>query len=195
MRITSKLSYNEHRQITDGVGAVLITREHAWPKDAEPDFPFDELTTHAGCPNVYQRYVDAATSTCEHIYVQDDDCRINTRQLWEHYDRRHITNANSKYFIDAYAGTGTALVGWGCFFPRVLCERFVELEQELRRMFGDDLFFTEADRIFTFLNQPHHTVEMPIMMFQRNTDRLSSRPNHYHDRQQVFSILKEAFLV
>jgi hypothetical protein len=164
------------------VTAVLITRERAYPQDIRVDFPFDEVLVETSCPNVRRRYELALRAKSDVIYTQDDDAEIDIPALWAHYDGR-LTNAITPYHRDVYAPTGMTLVGWGCFFPKLLIDfsrweaRYGEVDE------------VEADRIFTYLAQPHNTVVMPIAEHKRR-EQLCQRPDHYPARDRILAKLR-----
>lgn len=171
------------------VSAVLITREMSWPLDARIDFPFEEKLVCTECPNIFRRFELAASARFETVYVQDDDVIVDIRRLSKLYDGC-ITNIMPLGFQNIYAGTGVTMVGFGCFFPRRMAEHFVKHQQFWRDRFGDAMFDTEADRFFTFANQPFNEVMVPLRQISRPV-KMSERPNHYQIRSEIFTRLKD----
>lgn len=165
------------------VTAILITREDRYPTDIRMGFPFDEVIIETGCPNVRRRFELALGARNETIYTQDDDAEIDINALWHHYDGS-LTNAITQYHKDAYEGTGVTLIGWGAFFPKSLIDfsRWEAAYGEVDAM--------EADRIFTYLAQPHNTVVMPIQERPRGT-RMCLEPGHYQTRDRIIRMCKD----
>jgi hypothetical protein len=168
--------------------AVLITRERAWPSDARVDYPFGDVQIATDCPNVFRRFELAAAAQSDTVYVQDDDIVTNIQRLAAHYDGR-LTCVMPLGFQEIYAGTGVTMVGFGCFFPRRMAEHFVKHQQFWREHFGDDIVDTEADRFFTFSNQPCQQVDQGVRQIARPI-RMSARPNHYAIRSELFRRLR-----
>jgi hypothetical protein len=152
------------------VTAVLITREKRYPTDIRFNFPFDETLIKTSCQNVNDRYDMALQARNDLIYFQDDDAEIDILRLWSQYNGR-ITNVISPWHRNFYHQTGITLVGWGAFFPK----EFIDFTP-WTRVYGA-LPHQEADRVFTFLNQPHNSILLPIRKIERNTS-LWKRPNH-----------------
>jgi len=165
------------------VTAVLITRERYWPKDVPIAFDFDEVIVETLCPNVRRRYELALEARNEVIYVQDDDMVVDIAALWPHYDGR-LTNAMIPGMHDIYKDTGVTLVGYGAFFPKALIN-FSRWEKQ----YGE-VDAMEADRIFTYLAQPHNVVFQPPVQIDRPV-KMCQRPCHYEVRQKFFNMLKE----
>jgi hypothetical protein len=172
------------------VTAVLITRENQWPADAVLDFPFSETLIGTKSPNVWRRYQLAAEAHNPTIYFQDDDCRIDVAHLYRFFDGEHLTHAITPGHWHIYNGTGVTLIGWGSFFPRTMVEDFMEHEGFWRNKFGDEIFENETDRLFTYANQPHNSIFMPITQFQRPV-KMCERPGHYAVKDMVLRTLRE----
>jgi hypothetical protein len=171
------------------VTAVLITREAQYPADAWPDFPFQDVSVVTQCPDVLTRYKVAAHALSPVVYFQDDDCRVNVEALWDHYDGR-LTHAITLGHKRIYDGTGVTLIGWGSFFPTEKARVFVDSLPYWNEIFGADVVAMEADRIFTFVNQPHNSVIMPIMQFARRV-KMCERSGHYQLKDRMIKRLKE----
>ena len=165
------------------VTAVLITREASYPRDIKIDFPFDEVLIETDCPNVLRRFELAEKASSDIIYVQDDDAEIDIHALWSHYNG-HLTNAMSEFHLQAYAGTGVTLVGWGAFFPKSV----INFEPWQKRYGAVDEM--EADRIFTYFARPHNSILMPIREVRRSV-RMSARVDHYSIRDSIIRQLKD----
>ena len=164
------------------ITAVLITREDAWPKDVPLNFDFDELLVETRCPNVRRRFELAQQAKHEHIYVQDDDNVIDIKALYEHYDDEHLTNVMIPGIHETYEPTGVTLLGYGAFFPKSLINfsRWERTHGEVDAM--------EADRIFTFLAQPHRVVFQDVKQIRR-AEKMCERQGHYETRQRFFDAL------
>lgn len=152
------------------VTAVLITREESYPRDIAINYPFEQVLIKTHCANVNDRYEMALSARNDLIYFQDDDAEINSRELWKHYNGR-ITCAMTPYHLNYYKGTGMTLVGWGAFFPKSMIDFTL-----WTKTYGP-LPPQEADRVFTFLNQPHNPIVMPIRKVERPV-ALWKRPEH-----------------
>ena len=172
--------------------AVLITRELEWPAEARVE-GFVSHHVRVKSPNVWERYRIAAECASDDVYVQDDDCEIDIDRLYHVYvreGRRMITNAIPFGHQQNYKDTGVTLIGFGCLFPRKLAVEFVAQRQRWVDVFGETLVDTECDRIFTFVNQPHHNVVMPVREFRR-ANCMSNRPGHYQVRDSLIKRLHE----
>lgn len=164
------------------VTAVLITREREWPKDCRVDFDFDEVLIETNCVNVRRRFELAKTAKNDIIYVQDDDNVIDISKLWEQYDGR-LTHAITDGHAEIYAGTGVTLIGFGAFFPKSLID-FSRWEADC-----GEVDAMEADRIFTYLAQPHNSVFIPIMQIDRPV-KMCYRPGHYERKNNIIEQLR-----
>jgi hypothetical protein len=166
------------------ITGVFITKEKEYPKEIDTS-GFDEVIIKTESQHVYQRYLSAAEAKNDIIYVQDDDCILDWRELLKHYDGR-LTNGITAHHKAAYEGTGITLVGWGCFFPKVMLGVF---PQYIDRWGVDPMLLREADRVFTYLNQPHNTIIMPHEDI-RQVERMSHEPLHYAYQRQVLRKLR-----
>lgn len=158
----------------DQVSCVLITREKEYPKEISTE-GFGEVLIATESPSVYQRYLLAAKAKHDIIYVQDDDCTLDYRELFSHYNGC-LTNAMTMHHLQAYMGSGCTLVGWGCFFPKEMLKAF---DRYIAKYGEDAHLMREADRIFTVLNQPHNTVIMPHHDFTAQTNRMWNQSEHW----------------
>lgn len=164
------------------VSAILITREKKYPIKIEG---FDEIIIKTESPSVYQRYLEATKARNEIIYFQDDDAIVDFNELWKHYDGR-LTNGTTQHHQSYYKDSGITLVGWGCFFPKKMLSVF---SKYIEKYGADEQLFREADRIFTYLNQPHNTI------IQKHEDlnqvnRMSHEGNHYSSLTTVLKKLQ-----
>lgn len=159
---------------------VGITREKEYPKQIDTSW-FDEVLIKTESPSVYERYLLAEQAKNDIIYVQDDDCIVDYKELWKHYNGG-LTAGITQHHHDAYMGSGVTLVGWGCFFPKSMLKNI----QKYIDVYGKDAhLLREADRIFTFLNQPHNLVIMNHTDFTPQTNRMWNEPNHWESMRQA----------
>ena len=155
------------------VTAILITKHKEYPIKLEG---FDEVIIVTECPNIYTRYLTAMKAKNEIIYVQDDDCIVDYEELFKHYDGR-LTNSMTEHHLNQYKDSGVSLVGWGCFFPKSMLSVF---DKYIAKYGPDDFHLKrEADRIFTYMNQPHNSIVMPHQDLEQTPDRMSFEPKHY----------------
>lgn len=171
------------------VTAVLITKLPEYPSEIKID-GFGEVIVKTNSNSVYERYLQAEKASKDIIYFQDDDCIVDYRELFKHYDGR-ITNSlwgRDQFYKDISGGRIT-LVGWGAFFPKSM---LVSLNKYTDKYGIDKYLLREADRIFTWLNYPHNTIKMPHTNLQSSilSDRLSSDPNHLDYLRETISRLK-----
>lgn len=162
------------------ISAILITRDKKYPK-IDIDFPFDEVIIETECPYVRRRFELAGQARNDIIYVQDDDCEINVKELWKHYDGP--TCAITQHHRDYYRDTGVTLIGFGAFFPKKAMD-FSRWEES----FGE-VPKQEADRVFTYLT-PFNEIVMPIKMIDRPV-KMSDEPEHYNDLKKLIAKLHE----
>lgn len=143
---------------------------------------FDEFIVEVNCPSIYRRYELSSTAKNDLVYVQDDDCLIGVKELFEYYNGQ-LTNAINPHHLEAYKGTGITLVGFGTFFPKSM----VNFTKYLDKYEVDDLFLSQTDRIFTYLNQPHNSIVLPIHHLPRATEygRMSTTPGHYENLRMI----------
>ncbi len=159
------------------VTAVLITKEKEYPKEVLDSLPkFNELIIEKECPSIYRRYELAAKAKNDLIYVQDDDCIVDVWELLSFYNGR-ITNFITPQHKKYYEGMGITLVGWGTFFQR----RMVDFAPYLEKYPIDDVFLTQTDRVFTYLNQPHNSIITDVKHLSTavGPGRMSTSPGHW----------------
>jgi hypothetical protein len=174
----------------DKVSAVLITREREWPRDALLNFTFDEVIIEERCAGVHRRFELALQARNEIVYVQDDDCLIDIPKLWNRYDGTMtyaITPAHNRIY-EELCGNRTCLIGWGCFFPRVLADPtrwtpYTDVHGPVPSI--------EADRVFTWFAGPRQPVIMPIRNLPRQSAMSRDNREHYTSRDRILRQLKE----
>lgn len=163
--------------------AILITKEKEYPKEVLDSLPFfDEVIIETNCPNILRRYELAEKARNDIIYVQDDDCTIDVKELFYKYNDR-ITNAITQHHIDWYKDTGITLIGYGAFFPK----QMIDFSWYIDKYGIDALLLTQADRVFTYLNQPHNSIVMDINNLPTATlgDRMSTSPGHWENLENI----------
>lgn len=163
--------------------AVLITKEKEYPKEVLDSLPeFEEVLIEVNCPNILRRYELASQARNNLIYVQDDDCIADVEKLESLYNGQ-ITNAMTEHHFNWYGGSGITLIGWGAFFPKDM----INFDRYLDKYPIDELFLREADRVFTFLNQPHNSFVMDINILPTATlgDRMSSTSEHWETLSKI----------
>lgn len=163
--------------------AVLITREKEYPKEVLDSLPkFDEVIIETECPNILRRYELATKARNDIIYVQDDDCIVDVMVLYALYNGQ-ITNAMSSHHFNWYRDSGVTMVGWGAFFPK----KMINFDRYLDMYGVNPLFLAQADRVFTYLNQPFNSVVMDINHLPRATDgnRMYRNESHWEDLEKI----------
>lgn len=169
---------------------VLITRDKEYPQvvlDHVNSFGFDEVIVKTESPSVYERYVQSCKARNEVVYVQDDDAIVDIQALWDAYNGQ-LTNGMTENHNNWYKTKGgITLVGWGCFFPKKMLDSFHKYVD----MYGkDEHLLREADRIFTYLNQPHNTIIMSHEDLPQVNRMSTTDPNHYVYIDQVLEKLR-----
>lgn len=165
------------------ISCILITKDTVYPKEVLDSLPeFDELIIETKCTNILRRYTLTLEAKNDVIYVQDDDCIINVPELLKHYNGA-ITNATTEHHQQFYAQLGMTLIGFGCFFPKKL----INFEKYTNKWGIDSLLLSQADRVFTYLNKPFHSIIMDIKHLPRATDnsRMSTQPNHWNNLELI----------
>ena len=169
--------------------AILITKDNSYPQEVLSSLPdFDEVLIYTNCPNIFGRYTLALKAKNDLIYVQDDDCIVEDIELlYAHYDGT-ITNFMQGSHTELYRGTGITLIGWGAIFPKHL----IEFSRYTNRYGMDEHFLREADRVFTFLNQPQNTIFGTIKNLDSASDgsRMWRADDHF---QRLEKIIQKCF--
>jgi len=173
------------------ISCILITRHKEYPQMVleRLDLPgfFDEIIIVTECPSVYHRYLAAMKAKNEIIYVQDDDCMVNFQVLFSKYNGQ-ITNAMTKPFIEKYKDIDCTLIGWGAFFPKSMLSVF---DRYISKYGVDAHLLREADRIFTSLNKPWNTINMPHEDLDQTPDRMGYQPDHYTSMNEALEKCKK----
>lgn len=171
------------------ISCILITKLDVYPEiimeRLDTGF-FDEILVVNNSANVYNRYLSAQKAKNEIIFVIDDDALVNYQVLFKSYNGQ-ITNAMPKEFIEKYKDSGCTLVGWGCFFPKHMLGVF---DKYIVKYGVDQHLLREADRIFTAMNQPFNTVQMPHEDLDQTPDRMGYQPEHYTSMNEALEKVK-----
>ena len=153
---------------------------------------FEDIILAEGSKRMYNRYEAVWGAKNEVIYTQDDDCIIsNIKELLGAYRPDRIT-ANSKmermlWYEDLYAGR-VCLVGYGAIFHRDLVKN---MNKYLDEHGEDHLFYREADRVFTWLNEKKIIVaDKSIKDFPAAFGGLSFEPDHWKSMDVMIRRLK-----
>jgi hypothetical protein len=168
------------------VSAVLITRGDVPVSPVVYSLPFEDVVvwdTSLRGPQVraalmYARYM--AVASCKHdiIYVQDDDCIVDARSLVQQYQMGTVTCNMPVEKREEYnrIAPGISLVGWGAVFHRARLKAF---DSYIEKFPADDLFYREADRVFTYLNSIVE-VDVPFRHLPHayNKNRMGAQPEH-----------------
>lgn len=168
------------------ITAVLITRDKEYPKEIDTSW-FDEVLIRTESPSVYERYLLAEKAKNNIIYVQDDDALFDYKQLWQFYNGQ-LTNGITREHQNMYRDSGVTLVGWGCYFPKAMIKN---IDKYIEKYGVDAHLLREADRIFTYLNQPHNNVIMPHVDFRpQKQGRMWNEANHWESMRQAILKVK-----
>lgn len=163
--------------------AILITKEKEYPKEVLDSLPpFDEVIIETECPNILRRYELALKARNDLIYVQDDDCVVDVLSLREQYNGE-LTNFITEHHYYAYLGTDITLIGFGAFFPK----KAIDFTRYLDVYGVSELFLTQADRVFTYLNKPRHQIITNVQHLPSATadDRMSTTEGHWDNLENI----------
>lgn len=166
------------------ITAVLITKDKEYPKEILDSLSVDEVLIETECKSVHRRYELALKARNDIIYVQDDDCIADLALLRRYYNGQ-LTNLISPEHYETYKKTGMTLVGWGTLFPKAMIDFSPYLD-----VYGvTPLFLSQADRVFTYLNQPHNSILTEIHHLPRATDstRMSTQPDHWDNLNKIIN--------
>jgi hypothetical protein len=165
---------------------VLITKEKQYPQIILNSLAevFDEVLIQTQCQSVYKRYELALEAKNDLIFVQDDDCIADVDKIFKEYNGQ-ITNAMTPHHYEYYKNMGITLVGWGAFFPK----KMIDFGRYLEVYGTDALFMSQADRVFTYLNQPFNSIVMDIQHLPTaaGPGRMSTTSDHW----EKLALIKE----
>ncbi len=125
------------------------------------------------------------------VYVQDDDAIVDVPAVLEQY-QANIVACNMPMDRRCEYPDGIALVGWGAVFDARLVDRAFRRywayagSRGLTDKWHDDVFRSEADRIFTGLSELK-LIDVPFehLSCAHGRDRMGRRPNHGDMRRRV----------
>src|SRR5260221_4549314 len=163
---------------------IGITTQKEYPKEIDTS-EFDEVLIKTESPSIYERYILASKARNEIIYVQDDDCIVDYNELWKHYNGQ-ITNGITQNHLDKYKETGVTLVGWGCFIHKKM---LINIGKYASKYGVDVHLLREADRIFTYLNQPFNSIIMNHEDFTPQMNRMWNENNHWTSMNEAIEKL------
>lgn len=131
------------------------------------------------------RFIAAAGARNDVLYVQDDDCVVEAEALARQFDHASVLCNMPQDRRAEYDGTGIALIGWGCIFPRRALDVF---GRYLAKYPMDELFLRECDRVFTYLNR--ETVQLTEVGFTHlpvafGDDRMGRERRHRTDFLEI----------
>ena len=165
---------------------VGITTEKEYPKGLVDFADFDEVLIKTESPSVYERYILASKARNDIVYVQDDDCIVDYKELFKHYNGQ-ITNSMTINHQSHYEPLDMTMVGWGCFFPKIMLKNIGKYAS----VYGVDAhLLREADRIFTYLNKPFNTQIMEHQDLPQVNRMSTTDPQHYKYIPEVREKLK-----
>lgn len=174
------------------VSAVLITRENAWPTDAQAHldaFGFDEVLLETRCPGVHRRFELARQARHDVVYVQDDDCTLDIFRLWTSALPHQLTygiTPDQKAVYDGLCGSRVCLIGWGAFFPRAWADP-ARWQPFIDRV--GPVPSHEADRVFSYFAEPKVPVLLQVQQLQRRHAMSRDNGSHYESRAQIIAQL------
>ena len=182
------------------ITAVLITwkRQHNIPRIVETLLKvpqINEILIHDNSKGknkaCYRRFELALKAKNDLIYTQDDDC-INHDVTELISEFKYLTCGATQGYIDAlgdepYSNTNLALLGFGSLFKKGWID-FSKYKYP-----HDDLFYREADRIFTLgLKDKPKIVKCNIELLDEKLGAMSLDVNHLKDRQEIIKRCKLA---
>jgi hypothetical protein len=164
------------------ITAVLISKDDKYPQGVLDSLDFDEVLVETKCPSVARRYELALKARNDLIYVQDDDCLVDTKALIRAYNGQ-ITNFMTPGHYASYEGSGITLIGWGALFPK----KMINFDKYLDVYGVNPLFLSQADRVFTYLNQPHNSLITNVNHLPSATDgsRMSTQSDHWENLMKI----------
>lgn len=181
-----------------GVSAVLITYGDVALEPILYSLPFEdivvwnskELTPMQRTMQMYGRYKAADQCKNDVVYVQDDDCIVDVRQLVHQFKIDSVTCNMPVAKREEYKmlAPGVSLVGWGAVFHKDCLNVF---DKYIGGCPADDLFYREADRVFTYLNHVRN-VDVPFrhLPHAHHKSRLGAQPEHLASLAKIHERLR-----
>jgi len=135
---------------------------------------------------VYGRYAAVLESSRPIIYTQDDDCVVDASIILHAYEPgRVVCNMPDRRRADY--PDGIALVGWGACFDAELVHR---MDSYVAQYGMDELFYREADRVFTAVNEVKR-IETPFVNLPWAYEgRMGNEARHAADIAEIRRRLK-----
>lgn len=162
----------------DNISAVIVTRGDVDLGPCLSSIVADEVIIRRGQGGVWPRWAAALHAKHDVIYVQDDDCVVDFAAVIAAYDPAVVTcNMLTSHRSDY--PDGVALVGWGAVFHRSMLNVFEGWEI-------DDLFWREADRVFTGLN-PLRLIDLGVthLPHAHGAERMGREARHGADLAEI----------
>ena len=175
------------------ITACLITwkRQHNIPRIVEELLKVPEINeilihdnsrgeNHA----CYRRFELALKVKNDIIYTQDDDC-IN-HDIDKLLGEKGVTCGATDGYMNAldtptHSNTALGLLGFGSIFHK----KDIDFTKYLSKYSKDDLFYREADRIFTLSVGDTTVVRCNIELLDEELGAMSAQPSHLADRQLI----------
>lgn len=133
---------------------------------------------------VFGRYLGVLQATCDHVYVQDDDCLIDVERLCAEYRPDEVLCNVLPSHAPFYGARRMSLVGWGSIFPKTA----VNFDPYLWKFASDELFKRECDRVFTRLNWLRiRVVDIGVehLPWAHGDDRMGREARHGNDLEVI----------
>lgn len=171
------------------IAAVLVTRGGYDISEVEESLSgFGELTVWDNSKMekfaVYGRFAGAMRSTADVVYVQDDDCIVDSEAVCASYEPGAVVcnwNARHREINEPLYRGGIAPVGWGAVFDRRLLDVF---DDYLAAWPFDELFRRECDRVFTALNLVK-LIDVPVRNLPRAESGMWREKRHLGDFEAI----------
>lgn len=173
-------------------GVVVSRMDRSIGAVLDPIIPHvEDLIVSRGHGGVGERYPTAdavvytwGKSACPLIYTQDDDAIVDVAAVIAAYKPGLVVCNMPADRRNDYRD-GIALVGWGAIFDAVLVDKAFRrywgyaLAHGLVEAWNDDVFRSEADRIFTGLSDLE-LIDVPFEHCEaaHGNDRMGRRANH-----------------
>jgi hypothetical protein len=180
------------------VAACLVTKGGYDIAEVEYSIPFRERYVYRGNfhrPDykIFGRYKVMACATASVCYTQDDDCIVDVGQVLANYQPGAVA-CNMPAGRRAEYSDGVALIGWGAIFDIALVAGAFSLY--LKHWPFDELFWREADRVFTALNRVV-MIDVPFEHLDRAyaPDRMGQEGRHWADLVEIrrrIAVVKQA---
>lgn len=183
------------------VTAVIITwkRQHNIPRivDSILKVPqINEILIHDNSKGenlyCYRRFELAFIARNELIYTQDDDVvNHDIEKLIEEHEG--LTCGATQGYLNAlndppYSNTNLALLGYGSLFSK----KDINFGKYLSNYLVDELFFREADRIFTLFNpNKPKVIKCNIEEIDNLQHSMSGEARHLADRLEIIKRCQE----